>query len=164
MVAPAPTIQEALPALLEFLAGSVFVAHNAPFDTGFLKAACALHGYRWPAPRVLDTAALARKVLIREEVPNHRLGTLAAIPHRHRAQPPGTTGRPGHVEVLHALIGRLGSFKVFTLEETLEFVRAISPAQRKKRYLAEGLPTAPGVYIFRDAKGRPLYIGTSGSI
>jgi DNA polymerase III subunit epsilon len=165
MVAPAPTIQEALPALLEFLAGSVFVAHNAPFDTGFLKAACALHGYRWPAPRVLDTAALARKVLIREEVPNHRLGTLAgyfrtATEPNHRA----LQDARATVEVLHALIGRLGSFKVFTLEETLEFVRAISPAQRKKRYLAEGLPDAPGVYIFRDAKGRPLYIGTSGSI
>ena len=165
MVAPAPTIKEALPALLEFLSGAVFVAHNAPFDTGFLKAACALHGYRWPAPRVLDTAAMARKVLIRDEVPNHRLGTLA---HYFRTE---TT--PNHraledaratVEVLHALIGRLGSHKVFTLEETIEFVKAISPAQRKKRYLAEGLPDGPGVYLFRDARGRPLYIGTSNSI
>src|SRR4029453_3230029 len=53
MVAPAAPIGMALPPLLEFLAGSVFVAHNAPFDTGFLKAACAVHGYRWPAPIVL---------------------------------------------------------------------------------------------------------------
>jgi len=165
MVAPAPTIQEALPALLEFLAGSVFVAHNAPFDTGFLRAACNLHGYKWPTLRVLDTAQLARKVLIREEVPNHRLGTLAryfrtATEPNHRA----IQDARATVEVLHALIGRLGSFKVFTLEETIEFARAITPAQRKKRYLAEGLPDAPGVYIFRDGKGRPLYIGTSGSI
>jgi DNA polymerase-3 subunit epsilon len=42
---PAPPIEEALPGLLEFLAGTVFVAHNAPFDTGFLKAACLRHGY-----------------------------------------------------------------------------------------------------------------------
>jgi DNA polymerase-3 subunit epsilon len=165
MVAPAPTIAEALPALLEFLGGAVFVAHNAPYDTGFLKAACAQHGYRWPMPRVLDTAQLARKVLIQDEVPNHRLGTLAAyfrtatVPnHRALADARAT------VEVLHALIGRLGSHKVFTLEETIEFARAISPAQRKKRYLAEGLPDVPGVYIFRDGRGRPLYIGTSGSI
>jgi DNA polymerase III subunit epsilon len=68
------------------------------------------------------------------------------------------------VEVLHGLIGRLGSHKVFTLEETAEFVKAISPAQRRKRHLAEGLPDGPGVYIFRDGQGRPLYIGTSSSI
>jgi DNA polymerase-3 subunit epsilon len=165
MVAPAPTIQEALPALLEFLGGAVFVAHNAPFDTGFLKAACTLHGYRWPLPRVLDTAALARKVLIRDEVPNNRLGTLATY-FRTQTQPNHRAiyDARATAEVLHALIGRLGSHKVFTLEETIEFARAISPAQRKKRYLADGLPDAPGVYLFRDGKGRPLYIGTSNSI
>jgi len=165
MVAPAPSIEYALPALLEFLAGAVFVAHNAPFDTGFLKAACARHGYQWPAPRVLDTAALARRVLTGDEVPNHRLGSLAAYFR--------TATRPTHralddaratVEVLHALIGRLGSHKIFTLEETLAWVKAISPAQRRKRYLAEGLPDAPGVYIFRDGRGRALYVGTSSSI
>src|SRR5215831_6826567 len=62
MVLPAPRIEEALPALLEFLGDAVFVAHNAPFDTGFLKAACQLHGHRWPSPRVVDTAQLARRL------------------------------------------------------------------------------------------------------
>src|SRR5690349_21696382 len=57
MVAPAPRIEQALPALLEFIGDAVFVAHNAPFDTGFLKAACLKHGHVWPGPRVLDTAA-----------------------------------------------------------------------------------------------------------
>jgi DNA polymerase III subunit epsilon len=165
MVAPAPTIEMALPALLEFLGGAVFVAHNAPFDTGFLKAACARHGYRWPMPRVLDTAALARRLLTDDEVPNHRLGTLAAYFR--------TATRPTHralddaratVEVLHVLIGRLGTVKVFTLEDAIEYMRAVSPAQRAKRHLAEGLPAAVGVYIFRDGRGRPLYVGKSSSI
>ncbi len=165
MVAPAPPIEDVLPRLLEFLTGAVLVAHNAPFDTGFLKAACELHGYAWPKPKVLDTAALARRLLTDDEVPNNKLGTLAAYFH--------TATRPIHravddaratVEVLHALIGRLGSHKVYTLEETAEFVKAISPAQRRKRYLAEGLPDRPGVYIFRDGRGRPLYIGKSSSI
>ncbi len=164
MLIPAPSIEMALPALLEFLGGAVFVAHNAPYDAGFLRAACTRHGYRWPAPTVLDTAALARRLLI-DEVANHRLGTLAA--HFH------TATRPTHrafddaratVEVLHALIGRLGSHKIFTLEDAVEFARAISPAQRRKRHLADGLPDLPGVYIFRDGQNRPLYIGTSGSI
>src|SRR5438045_3835702 len=77
MVAPAPRIEQALPALLEFLGDAVFVAHNAPLDTGFLRAACQKHGQVWPAPRVLDTAVLARRLLTGDEVANNRLGTLA---------------------------------------------------------------------------------------
>ena len=37
MVASAPPIESALPAFLEFAQGCVLVAHNAPFDVGFLK-------------------------------------------------------------------------------------------------------------------------------
>jgi DNA polymerase III subunit epsilon len=165
MVAPAPPIERVLPALLEFIGGAVFVAHNAPYDVGFLKAACVRHGYPWPAPPVVDTATLARRVLIPEEVPNRRLSTLAAYFR--------TARRPTHralddalatVDVLHALIARLGGHRVFTLGDTLEFVKAVSPVQRRKRHLAEGLPHAPGVYVFRAVDGRPLYVGTSGDI
>lgn len=164
MVGPAPLIGSVLPAFLEFCGGAVLVAHNAPFDVGHLKAACRRLGYAWPALRVLDTAALARRVLTRDEVPNRRLGTLAAyfrtrVPtHRALADARAT------VDVLHALVARLGSFKVFTLAEALEFVKAVSPEQRRKRHLAEGLPHVPGVYVFRAADGRPLYVGTSRDI
>jgi DNA polymerase III subunit epsilon len=37
MVSAAPSIESVLPAFLEFAAGSVLVAHNAPFDVGFLS-------------------------------------------------------------------------------------------------------------------------------
>ncbi|WP_280335323.1 exonuclease domain-containing protein, partial [Nocardia wallacei] len=39
MVLDAPRIEAVLPGFLEFAAGAVLVAHNARFDTGFLKAA-----------------------------------------------------------------------------------------------------------------------------
>src|SRR5690606_14607570 len=40
--------------------------------------------------------------------------------------------------------------------------RAIPAAERrKKRHLAQGVPHVPGVYVFRDAEDRPLYVGTS---
>jgi DNA polymerase-3 subunit epsilon len=165
MVTTAPTIDSVLPSFLEFVADAVLVAHNAPYDTGFLKAACAMFGYPWPKPIVLDTAALARRALVRDEVPNHRLATLA----RHFKTP----NQPCHralddaratVDVLHALIGRLGSYNVHTLGDTLEFVKAVSPTQRRKRHLAENLPTGPGVYVFRGHRDRALYVGTSSSI
>ena len=45
----APRIEAVLPAFLEFARGRVLVAHNAPFDVGFLQAACARHGRRLAA-------------------------------------------------------------------------------------------------------------------
>ncbi|MEU1967306.1 DEDD exonuclease domain-containing protein [Micromonospora sediminicola] len=165
MLLPAPPIEQVLPSFLEFVTDAVLVAHNAPYDVGFLKAACAKHGYAWPNPRVLDTAALARRVLTRDEVPNRKLGTLAAY-FRTATQPThrALDDAKATVDVLHGLIGRLGGHRVDTVGEAIEFARAVTPTQRRKRHLAEGLPKVPGVYIFRAADDRPLYVGTSGDI
>lgn len=165
MLLPAPPIEQVLPSFLEFIADAVLVAHNAPYDVGFLKAACAKHGYRWPNPRVLDTAALARRVLTRDEVPNRKLGTLAAY-FRTATQPThrALDDAKATVDVLHGLIGRLGGHRVDTVGDAIEFARAVTPTQRRKRHLAEGLPKVPGVYIFRAADDRPLYVGTSVDI
>ena len=46
MVCAAPPHRAVLPSFLEFARGSVLVAHNAPFDVGFLRAACAAHRHR----------------------------------------------------------------------------------------------------------------------
>ncbi|WP_435125151.1 DEDD exonuclease domain-containing protein [Micromonospora tulbaghiae] len=165
MLLPAPPIEQVLPSFLEFVSDAVLVAHNAPYDVGFLKAACAKHGYRWPNPRVLDTAALARRVLTRDEVPNRKLGTLAAY-FRTATQPThrALDDAKATVDVLHGLIGRLGGHRVGTVGEAIEFARAVTPTQRRKRHLVDGLPKVPGVYIFRAADDRPLYVGTSGDI
>ena len=56
---------------------------------------------------------------------------------------------------------RLGGLGVHTLEELSTFSAKVSTAQRRKRHLAEGLPHAPGVYLFRDEQARVLYVGTS---
>ncbi|BCY06516.1 DNA polymerase III subunit epsilon [Actinoplanes sp. L3-i22] len=165
MLRPAPAIEAVLPGLLEFLRGAVLVAHNAPYDVGFLKAACAAHGYPWPSPRVLDTAALARRALTRDEVPNRKLGTLAqffrsTVEPNHRA----LDDAKATVDVLHGLIERLGSFRVHTLGDAIEFAKTITPAQRSRRHLADNLPRVPGVYIFRAADDRPLYVGKSNDI
>src|SRR4029450_1418733 len=79
MVAAAPRIGTVLPSFLEFARGAVLVAHNAPFDLGFLKTACERHGMAWPAHRKLDTAVLARRVVNRDEAPNCKLATLARL-------------------------------------------------------------------------------------
>ncbi|HZB50547.1 MAG TPA: DEDD exonuclease domain-containing protein, partial [Mycobacteriales bacterium] len=165
MVASAPRVEGVLAAFLEFLGDAVLVAHNAPFDVGFLKAACERAGREWPSPRVVDTALLARRVLTSDEVPDCKLATLSV----HFK----TATRPVHraladaratVEVLHGLIERLGPLGVHSLDELRSFTAQVSEAQRRKRHLAEHLPNSPGVYVFRDPTGRPLYVGTSKDI
>jgi DNA polymerase III subunit epsilon len=77
MVSPAPLPAPALRAFLAFAGDCVLVAHNAPFDIGFLTAASAAAGIAWPRTAVLDTAVLARLLLSPDDVPDCRLSTLA---------------------------------------------------------------------------------------
>lgn len=165
MVAGAPRIEQVLPSFLEFVRGAVLVAHNAAFDVGFLRAAARQHGYEWPGNQVVDTVALARRAVTRDEVPNHRLGTLAAhfratVTPNHRA----LADARATVDVLHALLGRLAPLGITHLEDLATASDPVPAARRRKRHLADDLPDAPGVYQFRDARGEVLYVGTSTSI
>ncbi|HVF03587.1 MAG TPA: DEDD exonuclease domain-containing protein [Frankiaceae bacterium] len=162
MVAGAPRIDDVVPAFLEFARGAVLVAHNAGFDLSFLKDACRRTGHEWPAFESLDTVTLARRALTRDEAPDVKLATLARVfraqttpCHRALADARATT------DVLHGLIERLGNLGVHSLEELRTFSSLVPPEQRRKRYLADGLPHRPGVYLFRDERGRVLYVGKS---
>ena len=79
MLAAAPRLGTVLPGLLDFARGCVLVAHNAPFDLGFLVAGCAACGLAWPGFTVLDTVMLARHLMDPDEVPDCKLGTLAGF-------------------------------------------------------------------------------------
>lgn len=125
MVRLAPIIDEVFPSFLEFCGSAnetVLVAHNAPFDVGFLQAASRELEYQWPQFKVIDTVRLARSVLTRDEVPDCKLGTLAIffnteVTPTHRALDDAQTT----VEVLHALIERLTGFGVSTFGELERF-------------------------------------------
>jgi DNA polymerase-3 subunit epsilon len=160
MVADAEPIEVVLPCLLEFLGGAVLVAHNASFDRRFIQANLERHGYQRIPNRVVCTARLARKLLPRDEVPNVRLATLAAylgatVAPCHRA----LTDAKATVDVFHSLLERAGSYGVLALEDLIEFPSARAGASFKKVHLADRLPRCPGVYLFRDAAGRVLYVG-----
>jgi DNA polymerase III epsilon subunit family exonuclease len=124
MLVDAPSIESVLPILLEFLGSeqtTVFVAHNAPFDLSFLKASAALHGYRWPNFRVVDTVKAARFVLTKDDVANYQLGTLATyfrteIAPSHRALDDALAT----VDVLHGIIERMGTFGITTINQMLK--------------------------------------------
>jgi len=168
MVSEAPKIENVLPTFIEFCGSpesTILVAHNAPFDISFLRAAMMRSGRPWPKYRVLDTAKIARRVLTRDEVPNNKLSTLAPFF--------GADSQPNHralddakatVDVFHGLIGRVGSLGVSTVEDLFDFSHRLTQAQQSKRHLLEGLPKGPGLYIFKGPDGEALYIGVSKNI
>lgn len=159
MVAGAPPIGAVLPALLRFLDGAVLVAHNAPFDVAFLRAAIERELRTDFDPVTVDTARLARR-LLRDEVRDCRLATLA----RHlraRTQPNhrALADARATVDVLHGLIERAGSLGATTLEDLRELARSRSDRSFRRIGLVDDAPRTPGVYRFVDARGEVLYIG-----
>ncbi|UVE94999.1 DEDD exonuclease domain-containing protein [Dietzia sp. B32] len=161
----APALGEVMSTFLEFSRGAVLVAHNARFDLGFLRAAAMTTGHPWPDPPSLCTLALARRVLDRGETRGHRLGVLAA----HL----GATVEPNHralqdaratVDVLHALISRVGDCGVSTLSDLRAYDGRLSPEVRRRSAMTESLTDGAGVYVFRDESGGALYVGSSGAV
>jgi DNA polymerase-3 subunit epsilon len=128
MVADAPPIAAVLPGFLDFARGRVLIAHNAPFDVGFLSAACAACGVPWPSGPVLDTVVLAGQVLGEDEVPNRKLSTLASFfgartPPCHRA----LGDARATADVLAGLLRRLATAGFRTLAEISELGAPAAP-------------------------------------
>ena len=169
MVDRAPAPEAVLPELARLLHGRVLVAHNARFDAGVLRGAFARAGLDWPDPPVLCTVALARRL-----APLQQRRGLAALAEAlgadvgvtHRALPDAELC----AQVFCALFKKLVA-NAPTLGEAVALLgprrRAARPRPRRVRRPVErrpdlrGLTRGPGVYVFRDADGRPLYVGKS---
>jgi len=164
MVMPAPHIDAVLGTFLEFIGPAVIVGHNVRFDLRFLQDALGQSGRALLTNRWVDTCALARR-LVRDEVPNCKLGTLAErlrLPHRpsHRALDDAlATG-----DLLHALLERAGNLGVLGLDDLIELPTIRAHPQVAKLRLTAQLPRRPGVYLFRGASGRVLYVGKATNL
>lgn len=76
MVKDAPRIREVLVALKEFCGNDILVAHNAPFDLGFININMQKYNIDWNYD-VIDTLKLTRSLY-----PNEK-HSLIAMAHRH---------------------------------------------------------------------------------
>jgi DNA polymerase III subunit epsilon len=164
MVLPAPAIDVVLPSLLEFIGDAVVVGHNVRFDLRFLEAALRRTGRPTLSNRWVDTAALARR-LVRDEVPDCRLGTLASrlrldhVPSHRALDDALATG-----DLLHALLERSARLGVTGLDDLLALPKMGGHPQVAKLALTDRLPRSPGVYLFRDPQGRALYVGKASNL
>ena len=173
MVDTAPPPEEVLPELAERLEGRILVAHNARFDERVLRGAFERAGLEWPDPPVVCTVGLARRFapLVRRR----GLASLAdalgvEVDEVHRALPDALTC----ARVFCALFGKLCA-NAPTVGDALDL---LAPRRRSRSREEEEvrrrppedrpdlskLPDDPGVYIFRDERGRPLYVGKSVSL
>ena len=155
LVAGAPAIEQVLPAFLEFVRGAVFVAHNAHVRLRVPQRELRRLDYpALPGPADLHREARAPSGLARR----------AEREARRRSRPtsaPRTT--PTHralddaeacAEVLQGLLDVGGHLGILTLGDLARGVRARGRRNFGKIALADTLPHAPGVYLFRDRDGR----------
>jgi DNA polymerase-3 subunit epsilon len=157
MVRDAPPFDALAQALYDRLEGAVFVAHNARFDYGFLRAEFARAGFDWQA-RTLCTVRLSRHLY-----PDRAPHTLDAIierfdlggEQRHRAL--------GDARVLWRLLQTLAArHPAGELERAVALLlkRPSLPPHLPPDAL-DGIPHAPGVYLFYGLNAHPIYIGKS---
>jgi DNA polymerase-3 subunit epsilon len=160
MVAGRPPFEELAIQIKKELEGKVFVAHNARFDYGFIKASFKRLGMDF-RPKVLCTVKLSR--LLFPQQARHNLDTIVAthdlkVSARHRALGDAdllvqfwrvcekTFGQARLLEAVHQLIGQ------------------VSLPPNIHQSVIDAIPDTPGCYIFYGEHHAPLYIGKSISM
>lgn len=155
MVRGAPSFRDIADEVFARIEGSLFVAHNARFDYGFLKNEYKRLDRAFQPP-VLCTVKLSRALY-----PEHHRHGLDALIARHRLPCDARHRALGDARVLWEFVQRAQA------EKPPEAIRAALKKAMKTPSLPSGLeatavdavPEGPGVYLFHGENDLPLYIG-----
>lgn len=159
-VAQAPFFADIAERLHAFMQGSIFVAHNVLFDYSFLKREFAAIGLAF-TPKLYCTVKMSRALY-----PEHRGHSLEKIIARHNIT---TASRHrayddalAMYEYVKLTVASKGA-SAFQANLALQIkTRSLPPNVDEQIILS--LPDSPGVYIFEDDTGAPLYVGKSVNI
>ena len=157
MVAGQPPFDELALQIKRELEGKIFVAHNARFDYGFIKASFKRLGLDF-RPKVLCTVKLSR--LLFPQQARHNLDTIIAahgltVSARHRAL--------GDADLLlqfwRVCEKTFGPARL--LEAMNQLLGSVSLPPNISQSVIDAIPDTPGCYIFYGEHQAPLYIGKS---
>ena len=131
-VAGAPKIEEILPKFLDFIDGCLLVAHNADFDTSFIRAECTRLGYEFKNP-YLDTVGLSR--FLNTDLKSHKLDVVAkyfglADFHHHRAVDDANI----LAEIYFCMVEKMRKFELNTFADMTREVKANADPLKLKPY------------------------------
>lgn len=160
MVSNAPVFEDVAARIYELLHDKIFVAHNVNFDFSFVRHQLAQSGYQLLSKK-LCTVRMSRKV-----IPGHSsysLGKLCSalnIPlnDRHRAG-----GDAAATAILLTLLLNKDTEGLIPLSLNKASKEQILPPNVSRKQI-EALPVNPGVYYFKDQKGKIIYIGKAINI
>jgi len=156
MVADAPTFSEVANAILSITEGSIFVAHSVNFDYNVIRNEFKAIGIDFSRKK-LCTVRLSRKLI--PGYTSYSLGKICDSLHieingRHRARGDAEATVVLFEKLLHAE----GSEKVFS-----DFLKKSSKEATLPPHLPSAvfnaIPNAPGVYFFKNKKGKIIYVG-----
>jgi len=160
MVAEAPTFSEVAAHIYELLHDKIFIAHNVNFDYAFIRHHLSLSGHTLNCKK-LCTVRLSRKLF--PGLSSYSLGKLCKsldmnLENRHRAG-----GDAAATAILFAklLDADVESHISRSLEKASK--EQVLPPHLSRNYI-DRLPSQPGVYYFRDQKGKIIYIGKAKNL
>jgi DNA polymerase III subunit epsilon len=160
MVRDAPAFAELAPRVRALLDGAVFVAHNARFDYGFIHNEFGRLGEDFDAP-VMCTVKLSRALQ-----PEHHRHGLDALIERHGFVCDARHRAMGDADVLWQFLQLAREkFPAAALEAAWDKAMKF-PARPPKlpAGILEGLPDAPGVYLFFGEEDEVLFVGRSPAL
>ncbi len=155
-VRDAPTLDEIADNILKITEGAVFVAHSVNFDYNIIKNELRELGHDFIRKK-LCTVRLSRKLI--PGYHSYSLGKLCSalgipLTDRHRAR--------GDAHATTLLFGKLlrkdGADHVFKTHLNARSQEATMPATLPREAF-ERIPPQPGIYYFKDVKGKIIYVG-----
>ncbi|MBX2927655.1 MAG: GIY-YIG nuclease family protein [Saprospiraceae bacterium] len=161
MVQGAPKFFEVARKIVEMTEGAVFVAHNAPFDYGFVREEFARLGYTF-SRKQLCTVRLSRKAFpgLRSYGLDNLISVMGIeVKNRHRAMGDALAT----AELFRRIMAQNGG-----PEHALSMVKmGLKEARLPENFGLDrlmALPEGCGVYYFHDERGDVLYVGKSQNI
>ncbi len=156
----APYFPDIAAQLYAFMNDSIFVAHNVLFDYSFLKREFAAAGYNFK-PKLFCTVKMSRALW-----PEHRGHSLEKIITRHQipfvARHRAYDDAKAMYDFVQLTIAEKG--RDAFLENIARQLKTRSLPPHVDEAVILNLPESPGIYIFEDDAGAPLYVGKSVNI